>query len=176
MQGQPGDFVPLALFIALPIAALTATFVYFIRASSIPEDKPPAPQRDELTTVEKSRRLGYWISSIVLGLLYVLVGLPKITPIFLVEAIHDFEKWGYSQTFQYFIGGSEFVAGIFLMVPRTSLYAAGYLIIVMIGAIYTHIASTLDPWYYAGIPAFCLSFLAFVAYEDWYERKYGAMA
>lgn len=172
MQGKPGDFVPLALFIAIPIAALTAAFVYFVRASSIPSDQPPLTERDAPTPIEQSRRIGYWISSIVLGLLYVVVGLPKITPLFLVDIIHDFEKWGYSEQFQYFIGATEFVSGIFLMIPRTSFYVAIYLSIVMVGAIYTHIASAIDPWYYALIPAFCLSFLAFVAYEDWYERRY----
>ena len=137
MQGKPGDFVPLALFIAIPIAALTAAFVYFVRASSIPSDQPPLTERDAPTPIEQSRRIGYWISSIVLGLLYVVVGLPKITPLFLVDIIHDFEKWGYSEQFQYFIGATEFVSGIFLMIPRTSFYVAIYLSIVMVGAIYT---------------------------------------
>jgi uncharacterized membrane protein YphA (DoxX/SURF4 family) len=151
---------PLALFVAIPILGLTALFVYFVRQSSIEADIGA-----ELD-MAKGRRNGYWASSVILAGVYILTGMPKVSG--LGDVMHRFQEWGYSENFMMFIGATEFVAGIFLLIPRTSLYAAGYLSIIMTGAIYTHLA--FDTWIWALLPAGCLAFLAFIAYEDWDRR------
>ena len=151
---------PLALFVALPVLGLTGLFVYFVRQSSIEADIG-----DQLDMAE-GRRNGYWASSIILAGVYVLTGMPKVSG--LGDTMHRFREWGYSEDFMMFIGATEFVAGIFLLIPRTSLYAAGYLSIIMTGAIYTHLA--FDTWIWALLPAGCLAFLLFIAYEDWDRR------
>jgi uncharacterized membrane protein YphA (DoxX/SURF4 family) len=151
---------PLALFVAIPILGLTALFVYFVRQSSIEADIG-----GELD-MAKGRRNGYWASSVILAGVYILTGMPKVSG--LGDVMHRFQEWGYSENFMMFIGATEFVAGIFLLIPRTSLYAAGYLSIIMTGAIYTHLA--FDTWIWALLPAGCLAFLAFIAYEDWDRR------
>lgn len=158
----------IAFFIAVPIAVLTALFVYFIRA----ESKKREPELDEATAKRHStwkhpRTAGYWISTILLSGVYIMAGLPKLTDF--SDVLHRFSEWGYSSSFLHFIGGAEFIAGILLIVPQTAPFAASFLAIIMGGAIYTHLA--FDPAWYALLPAFCLSGLAFVAYESW-ERVY----
>ncbi len=151
---------PMALFVAIPVLGLTGFFVYFIRQSSIEADV------EADLDMAKGRRNGYWASSIILAGVYVLTGMPKVSG--LGDVMHRFQNWGYSEDFMMFIGASEFVAGIFLLVPRASLFAAGYLSIIMTGAIYTHLA--FDTWVWALLPAGCLAFLLFIAYEDWDRR------
>lgn len=147
----------ISIFLTVPIVALTLTFVLFIRQSSRPEQagKP-------LETWKRSRTVGYWASSVSLAIVYIVVGTPKLTG--LNDIFHRFTEWGYSEDFMLFIGASEFVAGIFLLIPRTSFYSAVYLGIIMSGAIYTHL--TFDTAVWALLPTFCLSFLVYIAYED----------
>lgn len=156
---MPIDFI--AIFVTLPIVILTLTFVLFIRASSKP-DTGVEDVEESLDRWEKSRTVGYWISSVSLAIVYILVGMPKLSG--LGDVMHRFNEWGYSEDFMLFIGASEFIAGIFLLIPKTSLYAATYLGLIMCGAIYTHLAFDSVAW--ALLPAFCLSFLVYIGYED----------
>jgi uncharacterized membrane protein YphA (DoxX/SURF4 family) len=156
---MPIDFI--AIFVTLPIVILTLTFVLFIRASSKPDTETEGAE-ESLDRWEKSRTVGYWISSVSLAIVYILVGMPKLSG--LGDLMHRFTDWGYSEDFMLFIGASEFIAGIFLLIPKTSLYAATYLGLIMCGAIYTHLAFDSVAW--ALLPAFCLSFLVYIGYED----------
>lgn len=148
----------MSLFITIPIVILTLTFVLFIRQASRPEEAGP----DALRSWQRSRTVGYWASTVSLAIVYIIVGTPKISG--LSNVLHRFEEWGYSEEFMLFIGASEFIAGIFLLIPRTSFFAATYLGIIMSGAVYTHLA--FDTAYWALLPAFCLSFLVYIGYED----------
>lgn len=154
-----------ALFVAVPVAILTALFVYFIRASST-QNEAPSQVETKRPLWKRPRLVGYWASAVVLSVVFILAGLPKIGEF--NDVLTRFSEWGYSRDFLLFIGASELVAGIFLLIPQTALYAALYLSAVMVGAIYTHLAFDTVVW--ALLPAFCLSFLLFIAYEA-YERR-----
>lgn len=161
-----------ALFVTLPIVGLTLTAVYFIRQTSKPGAE--TPEQNELAASSsgesgaslghwrRARRTGYWTSAIILAFVYMLTGVPKVTG--LHEVMHRFSAWGYSEDFMLFIGASEFIAGIFLLLPGASKYAAAYLGVIMSGAIYTHLAFDTAIW--AMLPLFCLSFLFYIGYED----------
>jgi hypothetical protein len=89
-----------------------------------------------------SRRLNIaaWIASALLFLLFtVLASPPKLMgdP----QAVDGFIKQGYSDGFRLFIGAAEFLGGIALLIPRLAFWSALGLIIIMIGAAYTHIAN-----------------------------------
>lgn len=155
------DFI--ALFVALPVALLTVAFVYFVRTASMPSEEA-RQERDSFW--KQPRRVGYWASAVILALVYILAGIPKLGGF--SDALHRFHEWGYSDEFMMFIGISEFVAAILLVIPRTAFYAASYLGVVMVGAIYTHLA--FDGSMMALLPAFCLSFLSFIAYESYAKR------
>lgn len=158
----------MAIFVTIPVVALTIGFVYAFRMSSKPDvEEAPEPKVEEkLTRWEKARRTGYRISSVILAGVFVMTGVPKLGGF--GDLMHQFGSWGYPEEFLLFIGVSEFIAGIFLLVPRASLYAAVYLSIVMAGAVYTHLA--FDSFAWALLPLFCLSFLFYIAYEDWQSR------
>jgi uncharacterized membrane protein YphA (DoxX/SURF4 family) len=149
-----------ALFIAIPVAVLTALFVYFVRASSM-TGEPKEADAKRTPFGKRPRLVGYWTSAIILSLVYISAGLPKLGEA--NEVLHRFSNWGYSEGFLMFIGVSEVIAGIFLLIPQTAKYAATYLAVIMVGAIYTHVA--FDTLWWALLPAFCLSFLMFIAYE-----------
>lgn len=158
-------FQPIALFAAIPLVFLTLGFVYAIRVGMAPEPTPGEADEEEpdpRTAWDRARKRGYWGSTIALALVYIGTSMPKVTGA--SDVLTRFSEWGYPENFMLFIGASEFLAGILLLIPRTSLYAASYLAIIMVGAIYTHIA--FDSVILALLPSFCLSFLAFVAYED----------
>lgn len=107
--------------------------------------------------------MGYWVSSLVLAGVFIIAGLPKLTE--LNALVHSFSQWGYSENLLIFIGATELIAGILLIIPRSSIFAASYLAVIMTGAIYTHLA--FDMWVWALLPATCLAFLSFVIFEDW---------
>lgn len=48
-----------------------------------------------------------------------------------------FEGWGYPAWLAFVIGASELVGALLLLVPRLASYAAGLLIVIMIGALAT---------------------------------------
>lgn len=163
---MPIDII--SLFVTVPVVGLTLALVYMIRVSSEPAPADDVPEPSETRTAwEQARTAGYWASSIALAIVYVLTGIPKLTG--LNEVMHRFSEWGYPEEFALFIGVSEFLAGLMLLIPGTSLYAAGFLGVIMVGAIYTHLA--FDPLAWVLLPAFCLSFLFFIGYEDWQRRR-----
>ena len=157
---------PVALFVAIPIVLLTLSFVYFLRASSVTREQRKIVAGVERGAVAKARYIGYWTTSIVLAIVFIIAGLPKVVD--MSELFHRFSDWGYSEEFLTFIGGTELIAGILLLVPKTSLYAASYLSIIMAGAIYTHLAFDPLPWVF--LPAVVLAFLSFIIYEDLHKK------
>ena len=78
-----------------------------------------------------------WIGQILLGLVFTMVGLAKLTggP----EISSMFENWGYPANFRYVVGAFEFLFGLGLFIPKTAKYAAMGLIGVMTGAFFTHL-------------------------------------
>jgi len=80
-----------------------------------------------------------WILSILLALAFLAAGIPKL----LGDAawVLKFHNWGYSNWFVLAIGCLEVAGGILLLIPRLASYVAAMLIVVMIGATYTHVVS-----------------------------------
>jgi uncharacterized membrane protein YphA (DoxX/SURF4 family) len=91
----------------------------------------PAP-----STFGRLTRLPRLIATGVLALyfayLYVTMGWPKFSPDSFWTGL--FEHWGYPPSFRIIIGTVEVTAGVALLIPRFTTYAAMALIIVMVGA------------------------------------------
>lgn len=104
---------------------------------------------------------GIWALTMVLALIYVMAGVPKVGAFDFIAARFE-EVWGYPEWFRTLIGGLEFIGGIFLIIPATAFYAASMLGIIMLGAIYTHLA--LGNPLFTPIPAICFILLMVVAY------------
>ena len=105
-----------------------------------------------------------WVASALLFVLYTVVASPpKLMG--KPEAVEGFIKYGYSDGFRLFIGTCEFLGGIALLIPRLAFWSACGLFIIMLGAVYTHLANN-DAAHVA--PAIVA--LAGVAFIAWVRR------
>ncbi len=79
--------------------------------------------------------------------------------------VENFEKFGYSGSFRYFIGVCEIIGGIALLIPALTTLSSIGLIIIMVGACISHLVIQ-DGWYFLAslIFGFILTWLA-------YERR-----
>ena len=80
-----------------------------------------------------------WILSVLLALAFLLAGIPKLLSV--AGWIGRFARWGYPRWFLYLIGLVELSGAILLLLPRYAIYGVGILIVVMLGAAYTHVTN-----------------------------------
>jgi putative oxidoreductase len=98
----------------------------------------------------------------LLAFLFILSGVMKFTA---KEIAEHFATWGYPDWFRILIGVIEIGAGLALLIPRIAFFAAAALGVVMVGAIYTHLAANELPE--AVAPFVLLLLLGWVAYARW---------
>jgi uncharacterized membrane protein YphA (DoxX/SURF4 family) len=79
-----------------------------------------------------SRLGGSWLLGAWLAHLYLTMGWAKFDPASFWTAL--FEHWGFPPSFRILIGVIEVTAGVALLIPWVTTYAAGALILVMLGA------------------------------------------
>jgi uncharacterized membrane protein YphA (DoxX/SURF4 family) len=78
-----------------------------------------------------------WVLAILLGAMYVMAGIGKLG-----GGGQMFADWGYAPWFAVFIGICEILGGVGLIVPFTTRPAVLGLTLIMLGAIYTHVANS----------------------------------
>src|SRR5262245_39562680 len=83
----------------------------------------------------KVLRIAVWVSVIVAAAVFASAGLRKLGG----GMIGQFEEWGYVPCFAIAIGVLELVGAVGLLLPRSSAQAALGLIVIMFGAIGTHV-------------------------------------
>lgn len=82
------------------------------------------------------KNIGVWVLTVPLAALFLLAGAGK----FGAEATANFHKFGYGDAFRVFIGIAELAGAVGLLVPRLAAWAAWGLVLIMAGAVYTHVA------------------------------------
>lgn len=82
-----------------------------------------------------TKKIVIYVLSGLLSILFLLSGVMKF---FSAEAVQQFEGFGYPGWLTYLIGGIEIVAVILLWVPGTRKAGASLIILLMLGAIYSH--------------------------------------
>lgn len=118
--------------------------------------------------------LGLWAITIVLAIIYVASGVPKLESLEFISARFE-EVWGFPDWFRMAIGGMEFIGGILLIIPGTAFYAALMLSVIMLGATYTHLV--LGNPVFTPIPVTCFVLLMIVAYArrpEWLRADHEA--
>jgi len=115
---------------------------------------------------EKGITVVVWILTVLLSLIYLLAGFPKLMGSAMVA--DRFVDLGYDYQFMKLIGLAEIGCGILLLIPRVAFYPAALLVIVMIGAIVSHIRIGEFPQLV--VPGAMLIPLAFVARARWQSR------
>lgn len=99
--------------------------------------------------------------AILLGVLFLFAGGTKL--IGMQMHVEHFAQWGYPTWFRVFVGAWEVAFGLLLFVPRHTFYAAVFLAVGMIGAVYTEAFRGAPSM--AITPAVLLVLLVFVAYR-----------
>jgi len=93
-----------------------------------------------------------WILSLLLAASFVFAGYTKIPPG--PNMIKRFENWGYNADFALLIGVLEILGAILILIPRMTILGACIIIVLMMGAVYTHLATGI------GSPLFAFIYLA----------------
>lgn len=84
------------------------------------------------------------------------------------ESKDNFERWGYPDWFRLVVGAGEVLATILLFLPQTRFWAAGGIVLEMIGAVITHVR--IQEYAMVGAPVMLLVLAAAIAWLDRPER------
>ena len=118
----------------------------------------------------KAKNIVGWVLQILLGVFFIaLSAVPKLMGE--AEVAANFERWGYPGWFLLVTGVLELLGGIGLLIPMTAGWAASGLVLVMLGAAWTHISH--NEGLVVLVPLVFLALLAVVAYVRWPLRAKG---
>lgn len=114
------------------------------------------------------KMVGIWFLQIVFALLFVvLVGSGKF---FGAEMwARRFSGWGYPDGFSYVIGGLEVLFGLALLAPKAAGYGAAGLVVIMTGAVGTHVLHG-EPFWGPLVFGMLLAIVAYVRRPDFTQR------
>lgn len=87
---------------------------------------------------ERHERISRWLA-VVLAVVFIPAGAIKLIQLRMVE--EAFHAWGYTTGFMILIGVVELAAGILVLAPSVTSWAAGLLTLDMVGAFITHLRS-----------------------------------
>ena len=90
----------------------------------------------DVTQPDRSRRIGVWVLTIIAALAFAGAGFTKVTGA--EPMVQAFAGWGLPTWFMRFVGLSECVAAIGLLIPPIATLAALGLATIMFGALVTH--------------------------------------
>jgi putative oxidoreductase len=85
------------------------------------------------------RKTAIWTIAVVLGLFFVLAGFLKVSGPSGTQWAIRLSHWGYPAASRYGIGGIEILAGLGLLVPSLRRLGTVTLMVVMTGALVTHL-------------------------------------
>jgi putative oxidoreductase len=89
---------------------------------------------------QRRGEIAVWLLQIVLAAVFLFEGLDKFSERRLW--IRVFDEIGFGQWFRYFTGVVEVSSAVMLVIPRTTVIAAGLLACTMIGALLVHVFVT----------------------------------
>ncbi|WP_168210458.1 DoxX family protein [Persicimonas caeni] len=126
-------------------------------------DSPPSDliARQKDVPHRSLKTVGVWALTMLTSALFIAAAVPKLGGGYSFFA-ERFQEWGYPGWFETGVGIAEVVSAIFLIIPTTAFYAAGVLAVIMLGAIYTHVA--LGVAAYAVLPAVMLCAVAIIGW------------
>jgi putative oxidoreductase len=108
------------------------------------------------------RRVVPLACAVVLAAAFVLAGASKLSGPSAARWSERFARWGFPARAHYVVGVLEILGGLGLLVPRTRRVAAATLIVIMIGALSTHLVNGEAP---RVVPPLVLGGLAIAVYR-----------
>ena len=85
----------------------------------------------------KAKNISIWILQGILAGFFLLAGSTKLAGA--ERTVEAFRNWGYDDGFRLLIGVLEAIGGVALLIPRASAVSALGLMVIMLGAAFTHI-------------------------------------
>ncbi len=111
----------------------------------------------------KAKNIVGWVLQILLGVFFLISGVPKLMGE--ANAVAAFENWGFPGWFLMLTGALEVLGAIGLLIPMTAGWAASGLVLLMLGAAWTHISN--NEGLAVLVPLLFAALLAVVAYLRW---------
>ena len=118
--------------------------------------------------MKKLKVAGIWLFQILFAFLFVVNGWGKMFGRSEMWA-GRFEGWGYPDGFSYLIGGLEVLGGVALLVPLAAGIGAAGLIVIMVGAFFTHVLHG-EPFWGPLVFGLLLSVVAYVRRPPFLRR------
>lgn len=91
------------------------------------------------------RTILVWVGSVVLALMFLMTGGTKLANADYTGTDNTWEEqmveWGYPGWFRWVVGLGEVLWAIGLLIPLARPYAAAGLVVIMLGAVVTHVAN-----------------------------------
>lgn len=87
------------------------------------------------------RKAAVWTAAIVLAVGFVAVGALKLGGASAMRWAERFEQWGYPANAHYVIGVFEIIGGLAVLIPRWRRAASLMLVVLMTGALVTHVVN-----------------------------------
>lgn len=115
-----------------------------------------------MTQRSKGKTIALWVLSGLLAALFLMAGGSKLAGV--ERHVQGFEHWGYPQWFRLVIGAVEVISAVVLLIPRMAFFGAGALMVVMAGAVYTHLFRASGEGLMAIAPLVLLGLAGLVAY------------
>ncbi len=107
-------------------------------------------------------RAAVWVYAIFLAVAFVFAGISKLEGPSAMRWTERFVHWGYPAKAQYVIGVLEILGGLGVLIPKWRRAAAATPVVLMIGALGTHVVQAEFPRL---IPPLVLGGLAFLIYS-----------
>ena len=89
-----------------------------------------------MTKTRIAKEVLLWIVVLLLALVSLRSGWLKVTGN--ASWVRDFHRWNHPDWFRMLVGVAELISGALLLIPRLAGYGASVFVVIMIGAIYTH--------------------------------------
>ena len=119
----------------------------------------------------KAKNISIWILQGILASFFLLAGSTKLSGA--EQTVEAFRNWEYGDGFRLLIGALEAIGGVALLIPRASAVSALGLMVIMLGAAFTHILH--EEGLRAAVPAIVLlGLLGLVAYVRRKNAKTGS--
>lgn len=87
--------------------------------------------------MSKGKNVASWVIQVLVAALFMMMAAPKLMSD--PEVVSNFTRWGLPEKIYLVIGAFELVGAIGLLIPKTAAYAATGLILIMVGALFTHL-------------------------------------
>jgi uncharacterized membrane protein YphA (DoxX/SURF4 family) len=110
--------------------------------------------------LEARRATIIWALGLILALIFLYQGAIKVVGT--RAAIDEFERWMFPQWFRLFIGASELLLTVLLMIPRVRFFGALGAVALMLGAIPVNVRA--EEYGFLPVPLFVLASAAYLAW------------